>query len=214
MPPNLRDDWIASAAQAYARANPQAAAAWIGSLRGDSGYPRAASVVATQLAAVDGPAAARLLATTDFASNGALDAARPVAYEWARKDAAAATEWSASLPESVQDVALSGALDRWLQDDFASARNWVTRYPRGDRRDRLLAMTMGYAAAQGRFEGALLADFESDAARSIALRTGIALVAQSDEWAARDALNRYVADPALRADLERLLASRRVNAPR
>lgn len=205
VPPLLRDDWFASIAQGYARGNPRAAADWVASLRGDPAYPRAASAIAVNLATLDAPAAARLLETTGLDSDSVRGAAGSVAQEWARADPTAAAQWSARLPEPVRDEALAGVMNRWLQDDFATARAWVTRSPRGQIRDRLLGLTMGVAAGQGRFDGELLADFDSDAARSVALRTGIALVAQRDERHARDALNRYVTDQALRVELESML---------
>lgn len=214
VPPDLRDDWLASTAQSYARANPQAAAAWVGTLRGDAEYARAASTVAMHLAAVDAPAAARLLETAGFEPGGVRGALRTVANEWARKDPAAAAQWSTRLPEAARDEALSGVVDRWLQDDFATARSWVTRSARGASRDRLLAMTMNAAAAQGTVDGALLSEFDSEIARSLALRGAIAVVAQRDEWAARDALNRYVTDTALRAELDQMLDSVRASGPR
>src|SRR5690606_41627772 len=93
-------------------------------------------------------------------------------------------------------------------DASGNGRSWVTGSPRGAVRGRLLAATMSSAAAQGRFEGGLLADLDSDAVRSGALRSGIALVAQRDERAARDALYRYVTDSALRAELEAMLERR------
>lgn len=176
IPTELRPLWIKSAAAGYAYKDPAAAAAWVARYEGDDGYSAAVATVARRMARADPEAGAALLVRVDVAG---VDEARDAANEISQ---------------------------RWVRDHAAAARAWALRFPSGEVRDAALAPVLRADVARtGAMEAGLLGSFSNEPARQHAIADAVIALADRDAAAARRLADQYLADPALRREMERFL---------
>jgi len=109
--PELRDMWIASVAQSYARLDAPAALTWLRQYRDEPAYSAALAAVALRVVELDTPQAAGLLAELPPGDPNAARAAGELGKRWAEQSPADAKLWAAQLPQGpLRDAALSGII--------------------------------------------------------------------------------------------------------
>lgn len=206
VPNAARAGWITALTAVQAATDLQGAAAFLERFRGEPAFDRAAEHLAQQMAAVDPPAAARLLASVRARGAGGVGPEVAIARSWAQSDAPAAAAWALDLPPMQRSIALSIVTGTWGQQDPDAVRDWALRVPAGDTRDQAL---MAAARARGAAppDPVLLAAFSNDRAREGAVMNMIPATAQADIAAARRLIDAYIADPGRRRQAEEIVES-------
>lgn len=198
VPPAARSSWIGVIASGYARSDPQRALAFVDRFRGDPAYDGAATTLVQQLASIDPPAAARLLATVGTRPPNGFGAEMQIAREWVQRDARSAATWALDLPQLQRSMAMAMVADAWGRADPSAARSWALALPAGERRDVALGAALR-AQGPGAPDPALLAAFSDDRQRQGALMTTIIMTAGTDAPLARRVIDEHITDPQLRA---------------
>lgn len=206
VPNAARAGWIAAVTAVQATTDLQSAAAFVERFRGEPEFDRAAEQLAQQMAPVDPPAAARLLASVRARGPGGVSPEVAIARSWAQSDAPAAAAWALALPPMQRSIALSIVTGTWGQQDPDAVRDWALRVPAGDTRDQAL---MAVARARGAAppDPVLLGAFSNDRAREGAVMNMIPATAQADVAAAHRLIDTYIADPARRRQAEEIVES-------
>ena len=213
IPAEARGYWIAGLAQGYAQNDPDAALAWLDQYSGQPGYAEGVAAVAASMARYDAPGAARLLASVGTAKPEMRGPVFNIAQQWAQQDPAATAAWAADLAdESMRSQVTTLVARVWAASDPPGARDWVLRMPAGAARDAVIGPVLAGTAAKGVPDAALLNAFSSDIARQQGLVRTIFEIAQRSPDNARELVDRYVTDPALRQQAESMLANTRRSA--
>lgn len=203
IPDAARPGWIQTIAAGYARQDPRAALSWVEQFRGEPVFDLGVSAVAQGLAQTDPRAAAELLASVPKAANDDGRAASVVAGTWAQKDPLAAAEWAFDLAAGPsRDGALRQVTSLWANQDLQAARSWALRLPTGGARDASLAQILAATGAYEAPDAALLGAFSDAGARERGVAAAMYNIAARDPNEARELIDRYVTDPALRKQAE------------
>jgi hypothetical protein len=208
LPASHRVGWIEGVVSQMAQTDIARAQGFLGQLRGQPGYEQAYGAVTQAMARTDPAAAARMLSGAPSSSSMALQsAAFTIAREWASRDPAEAARWALTLEDAqLQQSTVSNVASMWTQRDAAAAERWLFGLGAGAGRDAAADGYIGAAAQAGRFEPRLLDAYSSEQARQQGASRAIVAIGRSDPAEARQLLDRYVTDPAVRAETEAQLA--------
>ena len=199
-----RSEWIGRIGSNFARTDPELALDWLDPFRDDAAYPDALAAIVPELARVDGPRAAGLLASIDQAARGGLNLT--VARHWARSDPTAAARWADALPDEVRALSLRAAVDEWQSYDAGAAEAWILGLPAGPLREDALISLVTTAASDGQMPSErLLASFGTESARQSAIYGAISQLIRHDKDVARELYDTRLTDPALRCHAKNLL---------
>jgi hypothetical protein len=214
IPADGRAEWIRGVAIGYAQSDPGAAVDWLGQFRAEPGYADNVIEIAVQIAAQDGVAAARLLADVESKLNPqqSMQTVSIIATNWANGDPAAAADWALDRrDEQSRSMAVSSVMGVWAHRDFASARQWTLRLPAGELRDASLGTLLVTATAtatqstSASLDAGLLSAFSNETARQQALVQLVASVAYRDRAEARQIIDYYITDRAMRTQAEQII---------
>jgi hypothetical protein len=202
LPPEHRASWVAGVAFALVHSYPDRAIGYLSDHRGQPGYEQGVVAVVRQLASVDSPTAAALLATA-LPSQPIGNVAVELATAWGRRDPRAAAAWALGLEQAGPAGAVAAA---WARDDSSAAEAWALSLPRGEVRDAGITGVLTARADTGEFNPALLNALSSEAARQQGASRVILQVGRRDQARARELMNAYLSDPELRRQTEQQLA--------
>jgi len=212
LPPDLQGMWIRVVADQLARSNLDDALQWIDRYQGQPVY-RQALGAALQSASLGGrvenPESLALFLDQQSADVRA-DSVAVVANAWAERDPAAAARWveRTELTDATEDrrgAAISNVAARWAARDAVAAEDWALGLTAGENRDRALGSVLSVTSGNGRVETRLLQAFSSDAAAQRSLAGTMTSLGRSDPDLGRELIERYITDPALRAQAEERL---------
>jgi hypothetical protein len=223
------------AGNAAARANPEAAAAylhripealrseWIGLvaqgyavhdpqqamrwLDPHRGDPGYGRAVANvaQFLAARDPAAAAAL-LEGIDENVGAGAILTVASQWAQVDPRAAASWALQQGSNQSAAALSSVVRAWATHDLDGARTWSMSLANAADRDQALQAVVHSMASVETPDARLLGAFNNDAVRQQAVLNSVPAVAQRSPEEARALIDAYLTDPAMRDMGERALS--------
>jgi len=204
VPSAARGGWIGAIAFGYVRSDPQRALAFVERFRGDPAYDGAATALVQQLASIDPPAAARLLASVTTRPANSFGTEIQIAREWAQRDPQAAATWALDLPPTQRGMAMNMIGEAWSQSNPGAARSWALGLPPSDKRDFALGVALR-AQGPGAPDAAILAAFSDDRQRQAALMTTIMMTATTDAPLARRLIDEQITEPQLRARAEEMI---------
>lgn len=205
VPSQYRSQWIGQIARSYARFAPEAARRWIDGLQGQPGHEGALAAYAAEVARTD-PQAARRAYPQITDPVQAARVANSIASNWAHNDPIGAAKWAAELTnEDARFAAMPAVARAWAQQDAQAATRWATNLPPGQARDSCLHTVLQVAAHTGQVEISALEAIRSDVTRQQAVVSVIWGLAKSDPDLARELIDRYLTDPALRRQAETAL---------
>jgi len=214
VPSAVRTEWISAVAVGYARADPQLAVTWLARFRGDPAYEPGTVAAAQGLAAIDPPAAVRLLDVLGAGAEVVGSAATMIAMQWAQRDPPAAAQWAGAIgaPE-LRDAALGTVAQQWAAIDVEAARGWVLGLPNGATRDRALGSMIAAVANTETPDSRLLSAFSNDLSRQQALLMALYPMIQRDPVGAQAFVDQYFTDPTLRQQAESILEGQQGGRP-
>jgi hypothetical protein len=184
--PELRDLWIASVAQNYARLDPSAAVTWLRQYRDKPSYAPALAAIVMRVAELDISQAASLFADVPTSDANAAGAAEALGTQWAARNLTEARLWAARLPEGpIRDAALGGVVASAYRETVPD-EGLLRLFSSDEARQRALLRTI-YTVGQT----------DRDAARRVADRhiTLPQIRAELDKWLDRPEQGRLVVYP-------------------
>jgi hypothetical protein len=212
VPPDMQDGWIRIVAGELGRGNFDTALQWISRYQGQSVYADALGAVLEAVALrsdVEDPALLARLLDGQPAEVRANSVA-VVANAWAEQDPAAAARWVERIEltdatEQRRQPAFSNVAARWAAQDVAAAEDWVLGLEQGAARDSALGSLLSVTSAAGRVNTQLLEAFSSEERGQRSLASMMVGLGRSDPDLGRELMDRYISDPALRAEAEQRL---------
>jgi len=210
IPSAARPGWIAAVAQGMAQNDLRQGLGWLDQFRGQPGYAEGVAALGPALAQEDPGAAAALLATVGGPMRETPQTTRTVqmiADFWGRQDPTAAAQWVTTLETAAARTAAIPTLTAaWSNTDLPAATQWALRLPAGAERDgalnMLLAMGTGTESPPDLAVGRA---FSTNAALERAVSSAARQLAGRNPDRARALASAYLADPAARARVEKLI---------
>jgi len=138
-----RDEILINTFSEWTTAEPQAAAAWAGSLPVGEMRKTVQNALATSLFRTGQcDEAARILSS--LGSDANRFAIWGMARAWVGKDPQAAADWAATQPPGgLQAESLSAVVSSWALDNPRGVQDWLAQFPAGEVRDKCINAFLG-----------------------------------------------------------------------
>jgi hypothetical protein len=202
-----RAGWINGLASQMARQDVNQAIGFIERYRGQPGYQNAFATVVGEMARIDPVRAAGML-RNEPASSTSMSAVFAISREWANRDPAAAGRWAVDEigDDQMRTMAINNIASMWAQRDGEAAERWIFGLARGSERDAAVDGYLSAAAQVGQFKPSLLEAYSSDEAGQRGASLVIIRMGRTDPEQAKRLAERYISDPAIRAQTQESLA--------
>jgi hypothetical protein len=202
-----RAGWINGLASQMARQDVNQAIGFIERYRGQPGYQDAFATVVGEMARIDPVRAAGML-RNEPASSTNMSAVFAISREWANRDPAAAGRWAVDEigDDQMRTMAINNIASMWAQRDGEAAERWIFGLARGSERDAAVDGYLSAAAQVGQFKPSLLEAYSSDEAGQRGASRAIIRMGRTDPEQAKRLAERYISDPAIRAQTQESLA--------
>jgi hypothetical protein len=202
-----RAGWINGLASQMARQDVNQAIGFIERYRGQPGYQNAFATVVGEMARIDPVRAAGML-RNEPASSTSMSAVFAISREWANRDPAAAGRWAVDEigDDQMRTMAINNIASMWAQRDGEAAERWIFGLASGSVRDAAVDGYLSAAAQVGQFKPSLLEAYSSDEAGQRGASLAIIRMGRTDPEQAKRLAERYISDPAIRAQTQESLA--------
>ena len=220
LPRGTQDVWIRAVAQQLARNDIDGTLRWLAQYQGQPYYEPSVQAALLGRALYGSSGDAQSLAAFLERQSPELRAssAPAVAYVWAGSDPRAAAQWAeridlGSADESRRRAALANVAGQWGLRDPDGARDWVLGLPQGTNRDQVLGSLLQTTAAAGRIDTSVLDGYSSDESRRQYVAGVMYTLGRSNPELGRTLIDRYLDDPAARAQAEQRLIQGAASEP-
>lgn len=205
VPDEVRAEWIASVAAAFAEYDPERGVQWVRGYQDEPEYPRILAQLTSNLAASSPEAALELVdRTLDGAERD--DALVGMMHMVASQSPETAVRW---LDRIADDAHRANATQRvvgiWARYDMAAARKWVLSMPSGSSRDGGILQLVANGPTSVEESLSLIGQIDSHEQRMNTVLSAAVRIGRTDPDGMRTLLRRYPLDPARQQQLDSML---------